>query len=33
VLCASSVLDDALRVLPERFARSRPLRRLAPASA
>jgi O-antigen/teichoic acid export membrane protein len=33
VLCARSVLDDALRVLPERFARSRPLRRLAPASA
>ena len=32
-LCARPVLDDALRVLPERFARSRPLRRLVPASA
>jgi O-antigen/teichoic acid export membrane protein len=32
-LRARSVLDDALRVLPDRFARSRPLRRLVPASA
>jgi O-antigen/teichoic acid export membrane protein len=32
-LRARSVLDDALRVLPERFVRSRPLRRLVPASA
>jgi O-antigen/teichoic acid export membrane protein len=33
VLRARPVLDDALRVLPERIVRSRPLRRLVPASA